>query len=125
MVRARRTQVPTGQEYGQRQQLEQAAASSAQMPDPSQAGLNDAPPDPRAGIRAPTNAQAEPLTAGMDFGPGPGPDAIQTPERSLSSDDVLAASRFPILELMAANNPNMSQRSMSILRRMRSQTPIL
>jgi hypothetical protein len=45
---------------------------------------------PLTPLTAPTERPGEPITAGMDFGPGPGSEALNLPrERSLS--EILAA----------------------------------
>lgn len=77
--------VPTGQEYGARAPQEAALAefplptssSSAAQPSPVGApapGLN--PLDLASLLIRPTNRPDEPVTAGMESGPGPGPEAL-------------------------------------------------
>lgn len=58
---------PTGLPYGQRQQLEQAQQA---VPLPNVASDHVVP------LSDPTARPEEPITAGLPFGPGPGPSAI-------------------------------------------------
>ena len=123
--RRKRVDLPDDLPQGERQALEQGQDAVSAIPDPATAGLEDEPPNPRRALRAPTERPREPLTAGMAFGEGPGPEALQTPENTLDPDDILSAARVPIYELMAAVNPNVSQRTKSAIRKMRSTTPPL
>jgi len=83
----------SGMPYGQGQEM-MTQQMSAPMAGPSQAS-NPIPLD-MAGmaavtpLTAPTERPDEPLTAGMDFGAGPGSEALNLPaQRSLS--DILAS----------------------------------
>lgn len=101
-------QVAKGQQYGQaKQQME------AQRAVPMAAPVADiAPPPPAPGSlgsfdRA-TERASEPITAGMDFGPGPGPEVLAAPANSGvgSRADLImrvrqAAAQYP--------NPNLIQ----------------
>jgi hypothetical protein len=60
----------TGQEYGQG--VQQQAIQNAPQPQPFQP--QSIPLD------APTQRQAEPVTAGLKSGPGPGPEVLGTPD---------------------------------------------
>ncbi len=95
---------PTGMAYGahadtiQAQQampLPQAPPPGAAAPAPGgapgggqalgfagavQAAADFQPPGPEAMLSAPTNRPGEPLTTGMPFGPGQGPEVLQPPD---------------------------------------------
>lgn len=100
---ARRKELPTGLPYGQGQRLEEseAAVADAAAAGPGPAGTGTSgggalvPAAPRPGqippevlaaaaagpvpgdpLSAPSTVPGEPITAGMPFGPGPGPEAI-------------------------------------------------
>ena len=65
--------------YGQGQETmnQQTAAPMAKVQEPSLPAITP--------LTAPTQRPEEPLTAGMDFGPGPGSDSLNLPQqRSLS-----------------------------------------
>jgi hypothetical protein len=72
-----------GGAYGQRAELTQLAqgAPMAQgMPAiPAGAPSGGMPPVPTVGIFEPTQRPNEPITAGVDVGPGPGSEALMTP----------------------------------------------
>ena len=77
--REAKVQNATGGSYGQRAELTQLAqgAPMAQgMAIPTGMGT---PPVPTVGIFEPTQRPNEPLTAGVDVGPGPGSEALMTP----------------------------------------------
>jgi hypothetical protein len=77
--REAKVQNATGGSYGQRAELTQLAqgAPMAQgMAIPTGMGT---PPVPTVGIFEPTQRPNEPITAGVDVGPGPGSEALMTP----------------------------------------------
>jgi hypothetical protein len=82
----------SGMPYGQGQEM-MTQQQSAPMAGPNQAEASsplDAMMAPVTPLTAPTERPAEPLTAGMDFGAGPGSEALNLPrERSLS--EILAS----------------------------------
>lgn len=141
-----RVQVPAGQPYGQRQQMEQSQAAV-----PLAGGTPTAPPPgagPPAGaptpapapptdqsmldaatqydfqpnpLVAPTNRPGEPVTAGLATGPGPGPDAMggTSPQQA----DVQAWRPYlPSLEYLASQ-PNSTVSTRNFVRNLRSQMP--
>ena len=105
MPRARKvspTEVPAGQPYGDRQRLEQSQVVAppqnvpVPMPRPQQTGPSReeilsravAGPSPSSvGIAGPTARPGEPITAGANYGPGPGNEALMlTRKRSFTAD---------------------------------------
>jgi hypothetical protein len=82
----------SGMPYGQGQEM-MTQQQSAPMAGPSQAATSTplgATMPPVMPLTAPTERPDEPLTAGMDFGAGPGSEALSLPrERSLS--EILAS----------------------------------
>jgi len=82
----------SGMPYGQGQET-MTQQQSAPMAGPNQAEASsplDAMMAPVTPLTAPTERPNEPLTAGMDFGAGPGSEALNLPrERSLS--EILAS----------------------------------
>ena len=77
---------------GQATMAQQQAAPMAGPTPQARMGANPlaAMGTPLTPLTAPTERPGEPITAGMDFGPGPGSEALNLPrERSLS--DILAA----------------------------------
>lgn len=69
----------SGLPYGQGQETmnQQMSAPMAQVQEPSLPAITP--------LTAPTQRPEEPITAGMDFGPGPGSDSLNLPQqRSLS-----------------------------------------
>lgn len=85
--REAKVQNATGGSYGQRAELTQLAqgAPMAQgMAIPTGMGT---PPVPTVGIFEPTQRPNEPITAGVDVGPGPGSEVLMTP---VDSPDQLA-----------------------------------
>lgn len=72
-----------GGAYGQRAELQGLAqgapmAQAPAMPTPVATPLGT-PPVPTVGIFEPTQRPNEPITAGVDVGPGPGSEALMTP----------------------------------------------
>jgi hypothetical protein len=77
--REAKIQNASGGSYGQRAeltQLAQGAPMAQAMPMPTPMGT---PPVPTVGIFEPTQRPNEPITAGVDVGPGPGSEALMTP----------------------------------------------
>lgn len=77
--REAKIQNASGGQYGQRAeltQLAQGAPMAQAMPMPTAMGT---PPVPTVGIFEPTQRPDEPITAGVDVGPGPGSEALMTP----------------------------------------------
>jgi len=73
---------PGSTEYGQRQKIEAAVAEvplaqggGAPQTNPLAAAMAMRPPNP-GGLLRPSERNFEPLTAGMNMGPGPGPEAL-------------------------------------------------
>lgn len=77
--REAKIQNASGGQYGQRAELTelaQGAPMAQAMPMPTAMGT---PPVPTVGIFEPTQRPNEPITAGVDVGPGPGSEALMTP----------------------------------------------
>lgn len=81
--------------YGEGGNMEQQqAAPMAASPEPTFAKPTVSPAIP---LSAPTMRPNEPITAGVDFGPGPGSEAIQIPNRAISPTHTI--------KTIAANDP--------------------
>lgn len=85
---AQPAQAPKGQTYGEAQRMEQAMQ---QLPVPDLAAQLNAIP----GLTDPSTRPDEPLTAGLPFGPGPGP-AVRPPQPGGAG----------LLRRMVAENPD-------------------
>jgi len=134
-------QVISGQQYGQRQALANAqrtiplpnttgtpppaapvatpAAPAAPPPTPAAAPM---PPGGAGAFNRPTERPDEPVTTGLPYGPGPGPEAVQA---NVNQDalDVQHWQRYmPQLEFMASQ-PDASQSMINFARRVRSMLP--
>jgi hypothetical protein len=77
---------PTGGRYGAAQELQQAqqAVPMAQQAPAGQPNMQDVLAQAQAfempvGLAAPTERPDEPITAGMDMGPGPGSEILESP----------------------------------------------
>ena len=98
MPRTGKGQVAPGEPYGQRAQLEEQMAASPmagnQPPDLHQAAVQGAaamPPPPEGGLlKGPSTRPNEPITAGADFGPGPGRPAQAMGSKAYDRKRVLA-----------------------------------
>lgn len=113
--------LPSGGQYGDRQQLQQLQQSAplADSPGgdavaPQGAGMPDLPGFGEA------SAQPDvPVTAGADMGAGPGMDALQlTPQRDTDMERLIAW--LPALERMA-NVPGASASARNLVRYIKSQ----
>ncbi len=99
--------VASGQQYGQRQALEQAqkAVPLPQQNTPAPPGNQPSPDMGMAQLPGanpftrPTERPSEPVTAGLPIGPGPGPEALTTvaPAQDQVGD---------VLRMLYAQNPN-------------------
>lgn len=151
---AQPVRLPTGQPYGQRAQAAAAQGSiplpdrsteamlagggAAPAGDAAAQGVASednplaaflaaaqAAPSPGEGLlSAPTTRQAEPLTAGMDIGAGPGSDAVAPVVGGTGPDPsiILWAQQLPALSVLAAQ-PGSSPQIRQWVRRIRSQLP--
>jgi hypothetical protein len=111
-----------GQTYGTRKDQMQAqqAVPMAQQPSgasPQPAGGRTPAATP-PGLSDPSQRPDEPLTAGMPFGPGPGPSSLTTPKM-----DVTSLRRYlPALEI-AASQPDATAGYRNFVRRLRGAMP--
>lgn len=119
------TTVPKGQQYGQRQAQEQSQQAMPlpqrqQAPDLSKVlAAAQGAQMPTGVVEGDTENPDEPVTAGLPFGEGPGPDALMT----AGNPDLEALRPFlPMLEL-AANQPNASASMRNVVRRLRGAMP--
>lgn len=100
----------SGGKYGEGQQLmqQQAGAPMAKAPSPVPATMAVPEGKPLGTLMDETNNVSEPITAGVDFGPGPGSDILP---KNISADTRLDENRaivqkyLPTL-LSAANMPD-------------------
>lgn len=107
------TDVPTGLDYGERQQQEQLAGQQA-------------PPIPVSTnpITQPTQRPTEPISAGLPVGAGPGPEANVSPKPEQSITDRQLIELLPALELIAAGRTHVSQATLQVMRRLRANLPV-
>lgn len=122
---------PSGRGYGQRQEFDQnaeaiagmgAASPHAGTPTPKQmAGLQNAPTD---AINAPTTRPNEPVTAGLDTGPGANSASLpQLNKPAQTSPNAHAMTKYmPALELLASL-PTSTPATRQFVRQLRSQQP--
>lgn len=89
-------QVGPSQQYGQGETLRRAQQA---VPLPAPEG--PPPGSPEVSLHAPTARPAEPITAGMPFGPGGGPELLPQPAQTTPVRDILVElyRRTPVPEL--------------------------
>lgn len=116
----KRIDLPTGQDYGQRSDLEAAQSAVAAVPD-EMLGLGSNAP--RQSLVRPTEAPREPLMSGLAGGDGPGPEAIVGPGAFSDIDQQFFIEQLPILEGIIAGRTRTSQRTINLVRRLRAQLP--
>jgi len=106
----------TGFGYGKNQEVNQQRISGNQAVASTKAATPSSQGEPYGGINMsplgtfmdPTNNPSEPITAGVDFGPGPGSEALPNAFKSDMRQDEnmnIAMSYLPDLSL-AAQSPN-------------------
>ena len=115
--------VAEGFAYGMNKQINEQAAGAPMAKAMTAAAarpMNIAPQLPEVTpITAETQRPEEPITAGVDFGPGPGSEALALPNRSDSEAEFnkSIASYYPVLNYIASR-PNTSpetRRALAIL----------
>lgn len=114
--------VASGFSYGMNKQInEQAAAAPMAKVATAAARPMDVAPQlpPVTPITAETERPEEPITSGVDFGPGPGSEALMlpTPQDSNAEFNKSIASYYPVLSYIASR-PNTSpdtRRALAIL----------
>jgi len=119
---SRRTdgRVAEGFAYGMNKQINEqaAAAPMAKAPSPMAARpMNVAPELPAiTPLTAETERPDEPVTAGVDFGPGPGSEALVLPNTSDSEMEFKKSieSYYPVLSFVASR-PNTSPETRRVL----------
>lgn len=117
------------QGYGQRVAQERAQQAVPMGPPPAPPPAPAAPPVPagpapgeRGDPLRPTERPAEPLTAGIDSGPGPGSEVLEPPDGP--DPDLLPMRDYlPTLELLA-NQPGSSVAVRNFVRRIRGAMPV-
>ena len=96
-------QAPRGLGYGERKQLEDAQRAIPLASPPSAQRTSASPsaagPMPLPSLTAPTSRPTEPLTAGADFGPGPGSEIMPQPADSTLARLRALYKRFPTEDL--------------------------
>lgn len=115
--------------YGTRVAQERAQQAMPMGPPPSPAAPPPPPPAPTGPAPGefgdplrPTERPAEPLTSGIDSGPGPGADALGSTDDS--DPDLLPMGDYlPTLELLA-NQPGSSVAVRNFVRRIRGAMPV-
>jgi hypothetical protein len=106
----------TGFAYGQNQEVNNQRVEGNQAMASAQAATPSAPQDPYQGINMPqlgtlldpTTRPDEPITAGVDFGPGPGREALPknlTNDSRMDENAKIAQEYLPDLAF-AAQSPN-------------------
>lgn len=127
-ARVRNDDPGKGRVYGERQEQERALQSvplphQAETPPPADFGQVLAAAQRTSGgsvLESPTEDPDEPVTAGLPFGAGPGPEALTT----TGNPDLEALRPFlPMLEL-AANQPGASASTRNLIRRLRGAMPL-
>lgn len=119
------------QQYGQRVQQEDAQRAlplgrAPQVSGPP--GERTAPPDVRVppgglgDILRPTDRPDEPLTAGVPFGAGPGPEALNLPPTLAENDVQHLRGYMPVLEFLASR-PDASPSMRAYYRGLRAKMP--
>jgi hypothetical protein len=102
--------------YGEQKQFqaEQAGAPMAKAPNP----MADVVP-----LTAPTRRPDEPVTAGVDAGPGPGSEilGLKTPT-DVTLEDLSKLSRYMPLMMQYADSPQSSGTMKAFVKYLRSQT---
>lgn len=82
-----------------------------------------APPGSLGPLTGPTARPGEPVTAGIDMGPGPGPEALGLAGANPDDEDLARLAPYlPTLELLA-NQPNASMATRNFVRRIRGGVP--
>jgi hypothetical protein len=112
--------VPSGGQYGDRQQLEQlqqaapvAASPGGDVGAPTPADLTEG----LIGFDAPTQQPDVPVTAGAAMGEGPGPEALGLPNQP--DDDMRRLIAYlPVFEHMA-NQPGSSKAARNLVRQLK------
>lgn len=124
----------TGQQYGKAtEQLEAQRALPVAAPPPPATAAPGAvpaasgtaspaiPPVTVVPLDAPTTRLAEPVTAGVPVGPGPGAEVLGLPNENGVQD---LAMWLPMLEF-AASQPNATMQMRNFVRRLRGSAPVL
>jgi hypothetical protein len=111
--------VASGYAYGMNKQINEQAASApmAKAPRPTAPPMNVAPtPRPITTITAPDTNPEEPITAGVDIGPGPGSEALVLPSNNNAEMEFKKsiASYYPVLSYIASR-PNTSPETRLVL----------
>jgi hypothetical protein len=118
---------PTGLPQGEHKALKDAQSS---VPLPNAKGRLDAAisaAQTSGGLggsllTGPTARPAEPVTAGIPIGPGPGVSAMQPPAVPVQQDDINMARWLPMLEALV-DDPNATAASRNFVRRLRGSLP--
>lgn len=109
-------QAAPGQTYGDRAGQERAQQAVPMGSPPSAVRASAAPPPP---LNAPSSRPDEPLTAGMPFGEGPGPEAVA---RQPNPDLATLRRYLPALEI-AASQDGATAGFKNLVRRLRGAMP--
>jgi len=115
----------TGMGYGENKDLNEIQAQGTLAAAPgipsapiSTPSVQVAPPTP---LTAPTERPHEPVTAGMPFGPGPGPESLPVTNVKLSGDDRQRATVVLGMLQDTARTQNVSQGTINLIRQLRSE----
>ncbi|MEU3522336.1 hypothetical protein AB0E62_00410 [Streptomyces sp. NPDC038707] len=117
---AQPVRVPSGGQYGDRQQLEQLQQAAPVAASPGGDVGTPEVVDPTAsliGFDAPTQQPDVPVTAGATLGDGPGPEALGLPNQP-DEDMRRLIAYLPVFEHMA-NQPGSSKAARNLVRQLK------
>lgn len=116
----------TGMGYGENKDLNEIQSMAPMSAAPSvptslPTSMPSTPMPQPTPLTAPTERPNEPVTAGMDFGPGQGSQALLMPTASMSEDDRQRS--LVILQLLteASKKPNATNATLQLIRQLRSE----
>jgi hypothetical protein len=115
----------TGMGYGENKDLNEIQSLAPLSAAPSAPSMpSTIPSTPMAmptPLTAPTERPNEPVTAGMDFGPGIGSEGLVLPNQGMSEED--RQRTLLVLNLLsdAAKKPNATNATLQLIRQLRSE----
>ena len=115
----------TGMGYGENKELNEIQAMAPMSAAPgvptSAPMMPSAPMAMPTPLEAPTERPNEPVTAGMDFGPGVGSEGLMLPNQGMSEED--RQRTLLVLNLLneAAKKPNATNATLQLIRQLRGE----
>jgi hypothetical protein len=116
----------TGMGYGENKEMNeiQAQAPLAAAPSvptaPMEMNITSSAPAPIP-LSAPTERPSEPVTTGMDFGPGNGSEMIAVPKQTLDENDRQRALAVMGILQQSAKSPYVTEGTMNLIAALRSE----